>query len=195
VAPTVAEYLLAWQSVHVSDPAAVLYVPDLHSVQEPPSIPLAPALHVHAVETGLPNTESEFGRHVKHVETFVAPSVVEYVPIPHSVHVSDPSSSLYVPATHSEHALPSGPVDPALHVHAVDTGLPNRELEFVGHVKHVETFVAPSVAEYVPLSQSVHTPDPVSSLYVPATHSEHALPSGPVDPALHEHAVETGLPN
>jgi len=115
----------------------------------------------------------------------VAPTVTEYFPASHSVHDSFPVNALYFPATHSEHASPSGPVDPALHVHAVETVLSNREPEFVGHVKHVEPSVAPRVAEYVPIPHSVHVPDPASALNFPATHSEQFPPSGPEEPALH----------
>ena len=88
------------------------------------------------------------------------PTVVEKCS--QSTHAVDPASDLYLPATHSEHGPPSGPVDPAIHgVHPVDpaihahvpplgpekpalqvqavaAGLPKREFEFAGHVKHVD---------------------------------------------------------
>jgi len=157
------------QLLHVSGPDTALNFPATHSEHVPPSDPVEPALHVQAVETELPNTEFEF---VGHVEQYVAPAAAEYVPIPQSMHVSDPVSALYFPATHSEHVPPSGPDEPALHVHAVETELPNRELEFVGHVEQLRASVAPTTAEYVPVSQSIHVVESVSVLYFPATHSE-----------------------
>ena len=50
---------------------------------------------------------------------------------------------------------PSGPEKPALQVQAVETELPSRESEFVGHSKHVsETWVSPPphVQQYKPES-------------------------------------------
>jgi hypothetical protein len=44
VAPTVAEYLLAAQSVHASLPAADLYLPATHKVHDP-NCPVEPAVH------------------------------------------------------------------------------------------------------------------------------------------------------
>ena len=68
---------------------------------------------------------------------------------------------------------PSGPEKPALQVQAVETELPSRESEFVGHSKHVEGWLAPTDAEYVPISQSIHASDPARALYFPVTHSKH----------------------
>ena len=36
----------------------------------------------------------------------------------HAVHSADPVVVLYVPAAHAVHAMPFGPVNPILHVHA-----------------------------------------------------------------------------
>ena len=126
-----------------------------------------------------------------HVLDVAAPTAVEYVPIWQSSHVLDPANSLYFPATHRKHVPPSGPVEPALQVQAVETELPKSEFEYAGHVKHVDTWLAPRDAEYVPMSQSTHAVDPASALYLPATHSEHGPASGPVYPALH---VQVELP-
>jgi len=60
------------------------------------------------------------------------------MPAAHAVHVALPDAVLYLPATHSEHEPPSGPVEPALHVQSVETKLPDGELEFAGHCMHVE---------------------------------------------------------
>jgi len=40
----------------------------------------------------------------------------------------------------------------------------------------------------------VHACDPVSGLYLPAAHCEHASPSGPVHPALQKHFVRAPAP-
>ena len=133
--------------------------------------------------------------HVKHVEVWFAPTDAEYVPLSQSMQTSNPASALYFPATHSEHMPPSGPVEPALHVQTVETELPSRESEFVGHLKHVEGWLAPIDAEYVPIPQSTHAWDPASALYFPARHNEHVSPSSPDEPALQVQAVETELPN
>ena len=110
------------------------------------------------------------------------------------MHVWDPASALYFPATHSEHVSPSYPDEPALQAQAVETELPAREWEFAGHAKHTETSFAPTDAEYVPTSQSKHGADPASGVYFPATHSEHAPPSSPDEPALQMQAVAFMLP-
>jgi hypothetical protein len=52
-------------------------------------------------------------------------------------------------------------------------------LEFDGQARHVELLEAPTVVEYAPAPQSVHTADPFVTLYFPATHAVHAPPSGP----------------
>ena len=130
-----------------------------------------------------------------HVLDVVAPTAVEYVPIAQLLHVAGPIIALYCPATHCEHVLPSGPVEPALHVQAVETELPKSEFEYAGHVKHVDTWLAPTDAEYVPMPQSTHAVDPASALCLPATHSEHVPPSGPPMPAVHLQSVTTVLPD
>ena len=50
---------------------------------------------------------------------------------------------------------------------------------------HVVTAVAPAVAEYFPVEQSVHAALPVVFLYLPAAHAEHTPPFGPVYPIVH----------
>ncbi len=55
---------------------------------------------------------------------------------------------------------------------------------------HVEL----AALEYVPAPQSVHSEDPVSALYFPATHAVHEPPSGPVHPALQVQLVKAALP-
>jgi len=142
------------------------------------------------IQTVDPLRDCASGGHSLHVESDF-PVSVENFPGAQSKHADDPVTSLYAPAMHRTHSPPSGPVDPALHVHAVETELFNREFEFVGHVEHVEASVAPTAAENVPVPQSVHAADPDNALYFPATHSEHVSPSGPVDPALQVHVLPT----
>ena len=74
----------------------------------------------------------------KHVKSDLAALTVEYVPAAQSVHVVGPTSALYLPAAHSAHVPPSGPVEPALQVHAVETLLPDGALAFAGHAKQAE---------------------------------------------------------
>jgi hypothetical protein len=86
-----------------------------------------------------------------------------------------------------------------LQVQLVKAALPAGELEFDGQFVHdasvdppvstpyvpgpqsvqVEFDVAPTALEYFPVPQSVQTSDPVNSLYLPAAHTAHMLPSGP----------------
>ena len=80
-----------------------------------------------------------------------------------------------------------------MQVQFVETELPSGEFERAVHAEHVDASVAPTAAENVPISQSVHVPDPASALYFPATQSVHAPPSGPVAPALQAQAVDALL--
>ena len=47
-------------------------------------------------------------------------------------------ASLYVPPKHGVHVPPSGPLDPALHRHAVRAVLPAGEEEFAGQSRQIE---------------------------------------------------------
>ena len=85
------------------------YFPDKQVAQLPPAGPEYPALHVQLVEVKLPTGELEFDGHALHVELAEAPTAVEYVPAPQSMHRADPVDVLYFPATHAAHAPPSGP--------------------------------------------------------------------------------------
>ena len=109
-----------------------------------------------------------------HVELAEAPTAVEYVPAAQSEQVAVPVNVLYFPASHAVHVPPSGPVDPALHVHAVKEVLPTGALEFAG--------------------QSVQAANPFTALYCPATHAAQGPPFGPVDPALQLQLVKPRLP-
>ena len=53
-----------------------------------------------------------------------------------TMHIAGPVNDLYVPATHTAHAPPSGPEEPALQMQLVKLELPAGELEFVGQSVH-----------------------------------------------------------
>ena len=162
-------------------------------MHSPSSDTVDPAIHTHAAASELPVGDSELTGHVWHVASAVAPAVSEYLPASQSVHSALPVPALNLPAIQSTHAPPSGPVEPALHTHAVAVVLAAGEAELSGHAWHVASSVAPAVSEYLPASQSVHSSLPVPALNLPATHSTHAPPSGPVEPALQTHAIAAVL--
>jgi hypothetical protein len=143
---------------------------------------------VQAVAAGLPKGEFEFAGHVKHVETWLAPTDAEYVPISQSGHVSDPASALYFPAMHSEHVSPLRPDEPALHMQSISSLLAVGALELSGQSRH-SSVEAPTTVEYLPAEQSMHAAFPDTILYLPATHCVQFPPLGPVHPALQMQAV------
>ena len=103
-----------------------------------------------------------------------------------------PDDTLYFPSTHATHGPPFDPVDPELQVQFVKAVLLTVELEFDGHLLHVE--LAEAAVEYVPAPQSEQVAFPVNTLYFPATHAAHGPPFGPVDPALQVQLVKAVLP-
>jgi hypothetical protein len=155
---------------------------------------MKPTLHEQEVANELGLGELELAGHAIHVVATVAPTVVEYVPAPQSVHAALPVAVLYLPATHGEQTPPSGPVKPTLQVQAVRATLELGELELVGHPIQVVATVAPAVVEYVPAPQSVHAALPVAVLYLPAAQAAHGPdPSGPEKPTLHVQAARAEL--
>jgi hypothetical protein len=90
------------------------------------------------------------------------------------VHCPGPPSDLNLPAAHSTHSPPSGPVRPARHLQAVCSELPKIEVD--------------------PPAQGVQGPDPRELLYFPASHSWQPLPSCPYQPVLHLQAPGNVLP-
>jgi hypothetical protein len=88
----------------------------------------------------------EFDGQALHVELAEAPTAVEYVPAAQSEQVAVPVNVLYLPATHAVHVPPSGPVDPALQVHAVKEVLPIGALE-VSAVKSTPRTMRSAMAE------------------------------------------------
>ena len=112
----------------------------------------------------------------------------------HSSHAALPVCALNDPGKHAEHAPPSGPVYPVLHVHVVDVLAPRAtEYELAGHPAQVPAAVAPTVNRYVPAEQSEQAAEPLTSLYLPATHPEHVPPFAPVYPTLQAHAATSEL--
>jgi hypothetical protein len=120
---------------------------------------------------------------VAHVRLVVAPTTLENVFTEQFRHTDVPITALYLPVTHITHGPPFGPLAPALQVHVVIAELPTGELEASGQLRHVSEVFAPSVQEYVPSEQSVHTAVPFATLYLPTAHRTHGPPFGPVDPA------------
>jgi hypothetical protein len=99
----------AGQAVHAAVPIDALYLPASHAMHGPPFGPVAPALQVQFVKAALPPGELEFDGQALHVELAEAPTAVEYVPAPQSVHSAAPVKALYLPGTHAVHVSPSGP--------------------------------------------------------------------------------------
>ena len=76
------------QLVQEAEPGELLYLPAVHLVQDPPSGPLDPLLHVQSLRASLPAVHNP-GTHVddragqlKYMLDVGAPEVVEYVLIP-----------------------------------------------------------------------------------------------------------------
>lgn len=169
-------------------PLIVLYLPATQVEHTPPSGPVNPALQIQATTSVLDVAEFEFVGHVKHTDDVLAPTVVEYVPTPQSVHAALPLLVLNLPEMHSVHE-PSGPVLPGEqgNLQASIDELELGEIEFSGHDMQVDDVVAPNAPEYVFTPQSIQEELPLIVLYLPTAHAEHSLPSGPVNPALHTH--------
>jgi hypothetical protein len=96
--------------------------------------PLGPENRALQVQVVLAVTEFEFARH--------------------DVHDAFPVVCLYFPVTHPVHATPSGPVYPALHLHALIAPLAPTEFEFSGQFMHVHASFALS---YLPALHPTQT--------------------------------------
>jgi hypothetical protein len=83
--------------------STVQAVPATHAEQV--AGPENPAFQVQFVKAALPAGELEFDGQALHVELAEAPTAVEYVPAPQSVHVADPVKALYLPASHAVHSV------------------------------------------------------------------------------------------
>jgi hypothetical protein len=75
-----------------------------------------------------------------------------YLPAGQVMHSAAPVWLLYLPAMHGTQVPPLGPDEPALHMQAVKAELPAGASECVGQSKQVESAVAPTAAEYLPVA-------------------------------------------
>jgi hypothetical protein len=175
VAPTVAEYVLAAQSVHAASPGAVLYFPAPHSVHVPPSGPVYPRLQRHEpIAVSPEDVCPELAGQGRQVIAAVAPTVAEYVLAAQSVHAASPGAVLYFPATQPTHVPPLGPVYPRLQRQAETAVCPVADVtEFAGQVEHELSAAAPVDAEYLPAAQSVHVLATSAAEYLPAPQFVH----------------------
>ena len=131
-----------------------------------------PALQMQSSSSLLAAAEFVPAGQFEHASELSRPVDMEYLPGAQLLHSSFPGGILYLPATHSVHGPPSGPVDPALQVHAVEIEPPGGASERAGQATH--TFVtAPTASEYVPVPQSLHSALPDASLYLPAAQFKH----------------------
>jgi len=80
------------------------------------------------------------------------------------LHAASPISDLYLPATHNMHAVPSGPVDPVLHVQSVCSSLAAGAFERTGHSKHEYPVLLPIIGEYSPSAQLLQIALPLEVL-------------------------------
>ncbi len=159
-APCALEAVPAAQKSQRAAPVVALYCPVPHAVHVPPSAPVYPRLHVQLVAAPLAAGEWELTGHVVHV---VAPMAFEYFPATHSAHTAVPLSDLYFPAIqrihheyHENIATPSGPVDPALQVHASAAVLATVEYEFALQEMQPDPDWSPTNEEYVDSGQLLH---------------------------------------
>ena len=93
----------------------------------------------------LPTPENVCAGQSLHVDSEIWAVSVEYLPSEHSEHGAEPFTSLYVPAMHAAHCIPSGPVYPLLQVQLVSIELPSGEYVCVGHSLHVDSEIAASL--------------------------------------------------
>ena len=96
------------------------------------------------------------------------PRLAAFMPALQVEHSALPLAYLNSPGAHAEHARPSGPVCPALHLQLVKRLLPFSDVEFAGHWVQSE---APVPAAYLPGAQRAHALSDdaaVAAAYVPA---------------------------
>ena len=99
VALTAGEYLPASQLIQTLAPDAALYFPASQLAQASPLAPEKPALHLQSDNSLLAAGASELAGHIKHWDSNVAPSAVEYFAVPQSLQVPAPITALYLPAS------------------------------------------------------------------------------------------------
>ena len=188
-------YLPCKHSVQAAEPFTSLKPPASHASHSAPSGPVYPLLQVQLVSCLLPTRENVCAGQSLHVDSEIWAVSVEYVPLEHSEHGAEPFTSLYVPAMHAAHAAPSGPVYPLLQVQWVCCLLPTPEYVCAGQSMHVDSEISAMAVLYWPCEHSEHGAEPFTSLYVPAMHAAHCIPSGPVYPLLQVQLVSIELPS
>ena len=119
----------------------------------------------HMVHTSPSDVPLYPGKHLQ--SSIVTLPDSELVPLGQIEHSAVLVPFLYSPVSHPVHGIPSeAAVYPCMHLQSVNSSLPAAELVPVGHVKH--------------------TPTPVATLYVPASHAVHSAPSEePAYPTKH----------
>eukprot|EP00961_Rhodomonas_salina_P158275 2130601-Rhodomonas_salina.1 len=105
--------------------------------------------------SSLPTSEFELEGQPSHADAAV---MFWYVPTEHCEHVPEPLTSLNEPPAHAEHAAPSDPSNPTLHVQSAMLSLPISEFVLAGQLKQTD----PSVLfKYVPAAHSMHLEEPL----------------------------------
>jgi hypothetical protein len=77
-----------------------VYFPATHSTHVPPLGPDEPALHVQSSAESLPDSVFAKAGQLEHVESDIAPDVIEYLPAAHSVQLLDEAEDENDPAEH-----------------------------------------------------------------------------------------------
>ena len=91
--------------------------------------------------------DCELAPQFEHADADVAPTTAENVFAEQLLHGAEPEAVLYLPATHKSHGPPFGPLEPALHPHAVTTELPANALELSGQLTQTSEVFAPIAPE------------------------------------------------
>jgi hypothetical protein len=104
----------------------------------------------------LPDPEYASMGQVKQAVSDVCLICIEYLPLGHFVHGSEPFTSLYDPATHAAHDAPSGPEYPRRQVQLSKCQLPSTLDEFKGHARHAVLTIAAISLLYFPAEHMVH---------------------------------------
>ena len=158
VSPVSVLYLPCGHREQGAEPLSALYDPALHAVQaDAPSGPVYPVLQIHFVTFPLPLGEDDCGVHDRQSLSVVCALISLYLSRPHSIHANEPRSALYVPGLHAEHARPSLPVYPTLHVQFVMRLLACGAFEFDGHPKHPVSDSSPLVLLYLPIPHATQS--------------------------------------
>lgn len=202
-APHTAEYFPAGQLSHDSAlvaPSANEYFPAAHCWHASSDVAITsvenfPCVHrMHNVSDQAPTVvEYRPSPHARHSSSYAAPNVVEYFPTAQFKQVSfeaPPVCVEYLPGTQSKQKLDPGESEylPLPHVLQSVGYRPPITLPFSKRTGiyfpgaqsvHESGDCAVLCMEYLPIGQFVHSKDPTTSLYLPASHCAHGPPSGP----------------